>query len=295
MRQKLVGDAIRSPAMSDWGKMSTPTTVSAHGAEIPVMGFGTSGLGRSAAELVAIALRLGYRHIDTARKYGTERGVGDGIRASGVPREEIFLTTKVSHENLRPADFARSVETSLDELKVDYVDLLLIHWPNPQIRLAECMAPLAAAKREGLARHIGVANFTVRLLEEAIRACPEPLVTNQVECHPYLDQTKMIAALRQHGMALTAHCPLGRGRLMGDPVLCAIAHQRKKTLAQIALRWLIQQEIIAAIPRSANPERIAENLDVFDFRLTGEEMDRISALRRPDGRVANPAFAPQWD
>jgi 2,5-diketo-D-gluconate reductase B len=295
MRQKLVGDAIRSPAMSDWGKMSTPATVSTHGAEIPVMGFGTSGLGRNAAELVAIALRLGYRHIDTARKYGTERGVGDGIRASGVPREEIFLTTKVSHENLRPAEFARSVETSLGELRVDHVDLLLIHWPNPQIPVAECMAPLAAAKREGLARHIGVANFTVRLLEEAIRACPEPLVTNQVECHPYLDQTKMIAALRQHGMALTAYCPLGRGRPMGDPVLSAIAHQRKKTLAQIALRWLIQQEIIAAIPRSANPERIAENLDVFDFRLTGEEMDRISALRRPDGRVANPAFAPQWD
>ena len=275
--------------------MSTPATVSVHGAEIPVMGFGTSGLGKSAAELVAIALRLGYRHIDTARKYGTERGVGDGIRASGVPREEIFLTTKVSHENLRPADFARSVETSLRELQVDYVDLLLIHWPNPQIPLSECMAPLAAAKREGFARHIGVANFTVMLLEEAIRACPEPLVTNQVECHPYLDQTRMIAALRRHGMALTAHCPLGRGRLMGDPVLTAIAQERKKTLAQIALRWLIQQEIIAAIPRSSNPERIAENLDVFDFRLTADEMDRISALRRPDGRVANPAFSPAWD
>jgi 2,5-diketo-D-gluconate reductase B len=275
--------------------MTTPTTVSAHGAEIPVMGFGTSGLGKSAAEIVAIALRLGYRHIDTARKYGTERGVGDGIRASGVPREEIFLTTKVSHENLRPADLARSVETSLSELQVDYVDLLLIHWPNPQIPVSECMAPLVAAKREGLARHIGVANFTVKLLEEAIHASLEPLVTNQVECHPYLDQTKMIAALRRHGMALTAHCPLGRGRLIGDPVLSAIAHERKKTLAQIALRWLIQQEIIAAIPRSSRPERIAENLDVFDFRLTAEEMDRISALARPDGRVANPGFAPQWD
>jgi 2,5-diketo-D-gluconate reductase B len=275
--------------------MTTPTTVSAHGAEIPVVGFGTSGLGKSAAEIVAIALRLGYRHIDTARKYGTERGVGDGIRASGVPREEIFLTTKVSHENLRPADFARSVETSLSELQVDYVDLLLIHWPNPQIPVSECMAPLVAAKREGLARHIGVANFTVKLLEEAIRASAEPLVTNQVECHPYLDQTKMNAALRRHGMALTAHCPLGRGRLIGDPVLTAIAHERKKTLAQIALRWLIQQEIIAAIPRSSRPERIAENLDVFDFRLTAEEMDRISALARPDGRVANPGFAPHWD
>jgi 2,5-diketo-D-gluconate reductase B len=275
--------------------MTTPTTVSAHGAEIPVMGFGTSGLGKSAAEIVAIALRLGYRHIDTARKYGTERGVGDGIRASGVPREEIFLTTKVSHESLRAADFARSVETSLSELQVDYLDLLLIHWPNPQIPVAECMAPLVAAKRKGLAQHIGVANFTVKLLEEAIQASAEPLVTNQVECHPYLDQTKMIAALRRHGMALTAHCPLGRGRLIGDPVLSAIAHERKKTLAQIALRWLIQQEIVAAIPRSSRPERIAENLDVFDFRLTAEEMDRISALARPDGRVANPSFSPVWD
>jgi 2,5-diketo-D-gluconate reductase B len=157
--------------------MTTPTTVSAHGAEIPVMGFGTSGLGKSAAEIVAIALRLGYRHIDTARKYGTERGVGDGIRASGVPREEIFLTTKVSHENLRPADFARSVETSLSALQVDYVDLLLIHWPNQKIPVDACMAPLVAAKREGLARHIGVANFTVTLLEEAIHASAEPLVT----------------------------------------------------------------------------------------------------------------------
>ena len=275
--------------------MSTPTIISAHGAEIPVMGFGTSGLGRSAAESVAIALRLGYRHIDTARKYGTERGVGEGIRASGVPRGAIFLTTKVSHENLRPADFARSVETSLGELQVDFVDLLLIHWPNPQIPVSDCMAPLAAAKRDGLARHVGVANFTVKLLEAAIRACPEPLVTNQVECHPYLDQMKMIAALRRHGMVLTAYCPLGRGRLIGDPVLGAIAHERKKTIAQIALRWLIQQETIAAIPRSSNPGRIAENLDVFDFRLTADEMDRIAALKRPNGRVANPAFAPQWD
>jgi 2,5-diketo-D-gluconate reductase B len=276
--------------------MSTPTTISAHGAEIPVMGFGTSSLGKDAAELVAIALRLGYRHLDAARKYGTERGVGDGIRASGVPRAEIFLTTKVSHENLRPADFARSVETSLRELQVDYVDLLLIHWPNPKIPVADCVGSLAAAKRAGLTRHIGVANFNIKLLEQAIRACPEPLVTNQVECHAYLDQTKMLEALRRHGMALTAHCPLARGRLMGDAVLGEIAHDRKKTLAQIALRFLVQQEIVAPIPRSSNPARIAENLDVFDFRLTADEMDRIAALKRPDGRVANPAaYAPEWD
>jgi 2,5-diketo-D-gluconate reductase B len=275
--------------------MNTPT-ISAHGAEIPVMGFGTSSLGKDTAELVAIALRLGYRHLDAARKYGTERGVGDGIRASGVPRAEIFLTTKVSHENLRPADFARSVETSLGELQVDYVDLLLIHWPNPKIPVADCVGPLAAAKRTGLTRHIGVANFNITLLEQAIAACPEPLVTNQVECHAYLDQTRMLAALRQHGMALTAHCPLARGRLMGDAVLGEIAHERKKTLAQIALRFLVQQEIVAPIPRSSNPARIAENLDVFDFRLTADEMARIAALKRPNGRVANPAaYAPKWD
>jgi 2,5-diketo-D-gluconate reductase B len=261
--------------------MSTPATLSANGAEIPVLGFGTSGLGEDAAELVAIALRLGYRHLDTARKYGTERGVGDGIRASGVPRAEIFLTTKVSHVDLRASD---------------YVDLLLIHWPNPRIPVADCMGPLAAAKRAGLARHIGVANFNTKLLEQAIRACPEPLVTNQVECHAYLDQTRMLAALRRHDMALTAHCPLARGRLMGDPVLGEIAHDRKKTLAQIALRYLVQQEIVAPIPRSSNPARIAENLDVFDFRLTADEMERIAALKRPDGRVANPAaYAPEWD
>jgi diketogulonate reductase-like aldo/keto reductase len=275
--------------------MSTPTTLSAHGAEIPVMGFGTSGLGKDAAELVAIALRLGYRHIDTARKYGTEHEVGEGIRASGVPREEIFLTTKVSHENLRPADFARSVETSLGELQVDCVDLLLIHWPNSKILVADCIPPLVAAKRAGLARHIGVANFTTQLLEEAIRACPEPLVTNQAECHAYLDQARMLAALRRYGMVLTAHCPLARGRLMGDPVLGEIARDRHRTLAQIALRYLVQHEIVAAIPRSSNPARIAENLDVFDFRLTAGEMERIAALKRPNGRVANPAFAPEWD
>jgi 2,5-diketo-D-gluconate reductase B len=269
--------------------------LAAHGAEIPAIGFGTGSLGANAAEAVAAALRLGYRHLDAARKYGTERGVGDGMRASGVPRADIFLTTKVSHESLRPSDFAHSVETSLRELQVDYIDLLLIHWPSPQIPVADCMGPLADAKRQGLARHIGVVNFTAKLLDEAIRACPEPLVTNQVECHPYLDQTAVLAACRRHRMVLTAHCPLARGRLIGDPVLNEIAQAKRRTVAQVALRWLIEQDIIAPIPRSSNPRRIAENLDVFNFGLTAEDMARIAALRRVDGRVANPAFAPAWD
>jgi 2,5-diketo-D-gluconate reductase B len=275
--------------------MSPPGgTVTAHGADIPAIGFGTGSLGHAAAEAATAALRAGYRHIDTARKYGTERGVGEAIKASGVARADIFLTTKVSHEDLRPSDFARSVETSLRELQVDYFDLLLIHWPNPQMKVADCMGPLAYVKRQGIARHIGVANFTAKLLDEAVEACPEPLVTNQFECHPYLDQTKVLAACRRHGIVVTAHCPLARGRLFGDPVLGEIARAKGRTLAQVALRWLIQQGIVP-IPRSSDPQRIAENIAVFDFVLSGDEMARIAALRRPDGRVANPAFSPAWD
>jgi 2,5-diketo-D-gluconate reductase B len=270
-------------------------TLSAHGAEMPAIGFGTSSLG-DCGEVIATALRLGYRHIDTAWKYGTERGVGEGIRASGVARGEIFLTTKVSHEYLRADDFARSVEQSLNNLRVDYVDLLMIHWPNPEIPLKEPVAALAKAKRQGLARHIGVANFNIAMLDEAIRLCPEPLINLQAEYHAYLDQTKLIEACRQRGLIFTAYCPLGRGRLLHDPVLADIAARKGRPLAQIALRWLIQQGNILPIPRSSNATRMAENLDVFDFVLTDDEMKRIAALKRPDGRIANPVGrAPTWD
>src|SRR5438874_736756 len=194
--------------------MSAPSipTLSARGAELPAIGFGTSSLG-DCGEIVATALGLGYRLIDTAWKYGSERGVGEGMRASGVPRSEIFLTTKVSHEYLRPDDFARSVDESLRNLGVDFVDLLMVHWPNPEISLAQPIAALAKAKRQGLARHIGVANFNIALLDEAIRFSPEPLVTLQAECHPYLDQSKLLDACRRRGLIFTAYCPLGRGRL----------------------------------------------------------------------------------
>jgi 2,5-diketo-D-gluconate reductase B len=270
-------------------------TLSAHGAEIPAIGFGTSSLG-SCGEIVVTALEFGYRHIDTAWKYGTERGVGEGIRASGVPRNEIFLTTKVSHEYLRTDDFARSVEQSLKNLGVDFVDLLLVHWPNPDIPLHEPIAALAKAKRQGLARHIGVANFNVALLDEAIRLCPEPLVMLQAEYHAHLDQTKLTAACRRRGLIFTAYCPLGRGRLLRDPVLADIAVHKGRPLAQIALRWLIQQGNIIPIPRSSSAKRMAENLDVFDFALSEDEMKRIAALKRPDGRIADPAGrAPAWD
>ena len=274
---------------------SSVPTLAAHGAAIPAIGFGTSGLGAQAAAAVAHALRVGYRHLDAARKYGTEEGVGEGIRSAKVPREELFITTKVSHENLRAADFARSVERSLKALGVDYVDLLLVHWPNAAIPLAETMAALAGAKRDGRARHVGVANFNIALLDEAIRLCPEPLVTLQAEFHPYLDQSTVLDACRRRGMVLTGYCPLGRGRLIDDPTVGEIARARSRSVAQIALRWAVQRGV-APIPRSSNPRRIAENRAVFDFTLSAEEMDRIAALKRRDGRIADPAGrAPAWD
>jgi 2,5-diketo-D-gluconate reductase B len=270
-------------------------TLSAHGAEIPAIGFGTSSLG-DCGEIVATALKVGYRHIDTAWKYGTEPGVGEGMRVSGVPRSEIFLTTKVSHEFLRADDFARSVDESLKTLGVDFVDLLLVHWPNPEIPLSEPIPALARAKRQGLTRHIGVANFNIAMLDEAIRLCPEPLVNLQAEYHAHLDQTKLIEACRRRGLIFTAYCPLGRGRLLRDPVLADIAARKERPLAQIALRWLVQQGNIIPIPRSSNPARMAENLGVFDFALSEEEMKRIAALKRPDSRIADPAGrAPAWD
>lgn len=273
-----------------------PKLASKSGAQIPAIGFGTSQLG-DCGEIVSNALKLGYRHIDTAWKYGSERGVGEGIRASRVPREQIFLCTKVSHEYLRTDDFARSVEESLKNLQVDYVDLLHVHWPTvDHIPLAETMGALAKAKRDGKTRHIGVANFNIALLEEAIRVCPEPLATLQAEHHPYLDQSKVLAACRKLGLVFTAYCPLARGRLFSDPVLGEIAEQKGKTVAQIALRWQMQQGNIAAIPRSSNPKHMADSLHVFDFELTADEMTRIGALKRPDGRIANPkGRAPKWD
>ena len=269
--------------------------VTTHGAEIPAIGFGTSGLASPVGEVVAQALRSGFRHLDAARKYGTEEGVGEGIRAAKVPRAELFITTKVSHENLRSADFARSVEQSLKALGVDHVDLLLVHWPNKAIPLAETMTALGRARRDGLARHLGVANFNIAMVDEAIRLCPEPLVNLQAEFHPYLDQIKVRDACRARGLALTGYCPLGRGRLVDDAVIGDIARRKGKTAAQVALRWSIQNGVVP-MPRSSNPQRIAENIAVFDFTLSDDEMQRIAALARRDGRIADPAGrAPAWD
>lgn len=269
---------------------------------IPRLGFGTGRIGDKTSldaygEVVASALKLGYRHIDTAWKYQTEKAVGEGLRASGVPRDQIFLTTKVSHEYLRADDVARMVDESLANLRVDYVDLLMVHWPSPEnVPLAETMNALAKAKREGKARHIGAANFNIAMLEAAMRLCPEPIENLQVEYHPYLDQSKVLAAVRRLNMPLTAYCPLGRGKLLTDPVVADIARAKGKSVAQVVLRWHLQQPNVLPIPRSSNPGRQAENFNVFDFALSDDEMKRLHVLARPDGRIANPAGrSPVWD
>ncbi len=269
--------------------------VEANGARIPALGLGTMTLkGDVCVTAVSTALKQGYVHLDTAERYGNETEVGEGLRASGLDRGQVFVTTKVYQDKLAPADFEKSFEESLQKLKLSSVDMLLIHWPNPNVPLADTMKVLCKTRADGRARHIGIANFTVPLIEEAVKLATEPLVTNQIEVHPFLDQSKVMAACRRHGLSVTAYCPLARGKVPGDPVLTRIGQAHHKSASQAALRYLIQLGVIV-IPRSSNAGRLAENLAIFDFKLGDAEMAEIGKLKRPDGRVVNPPHAPKWD
>jgi 2,5-diketo-D-gluconate reductase B len=269
--------------------------VESHGAKIPAIGLGTWELrGRACGRIVEQALRLGYRHIDTAQIYENEREVGEGLRASRVRRDDVFVTTKVWTTHFAPNDLERSTKESLTKLRISEVDLLLLHWPNPHVPLQETLGALAHAKKLGMARHIGVSNFTVALIEEAVAACPEPLVCNQVEYHPYLDQTKVRDACVRHGMALVAYSPIAKGRIKTDQVLAQIGSRHGKSAAQVCLRWLVQQNV-AAIPRTSKLERLSENIDIFDFELSADDMRQISALGSAGGRLTDYGFAPKWD
>jgi diketogulonate reductase-like aldo/keto reductase len=270
--------------------------IEANGARIPALGLGTWTLRDEAcSDAVQWALAAGYRHIDTAAMYGNEDAVGAGLRASGLDRDAVFVTTKVWHSDLAPDDLRRSAEASLKRLGLSQVDLLLIHWPNRDIPLADTLRGLNDAKRQGLARHIGISNFSARLVEEAVRLSREPLTVNQCEYHPYLDQGRVRAACRAHGLAFTSYCPLGKGDLIRNPVIRSVASTHGKTPAQVVLRWHVQQPATIAIPKSGNRMRIAENLDIFDFALSDEEMRRISGLAGPDGRMVRPSWPMEFD
>ena len=269
--------------------------VEANGATIPAIGLGTWELrGRPCARIVEQALRLGYRHIDTAQIYENEREVGEGVRASGLKRSEIFVTTKIWTTHFAPNDLLRSAKESLARLRMTEVDLLLLHWPNPQVPLRETLGALAQAKELGLARNIGVSNFTVALIEEAVAVCPAPLTCNQVEYHPYLDQTKVLTACKSFGLALVAYSPVAKGRVKNAEALNRIGERYGKSAAQVCLRWLIQQNVVA-IPRTSKVERLSENIDIFDFSLTDAEMDEVFAMGTRQGRIVDFGFAPKWD
>src|SRR5262245_24241821 len=273
--------------------------VQANGAKIPAIGLGTMTLMDAVCvEAVETALRLGYRHIDTAERYRNESEVGEGLRrglrAAGLAREEVFVTTKVWHDQLATLDFQRSLDQSLKKLELSSVDLLLIHWPNPRVPLKETLDALCKAKRDGRAKHVGVANFTTSLLQDAVKLASEPLVANQIEVHPFIDQDKMLAACRAHGLAVTAYCPLARGQVPGNDVLARIGKAHGRTSAQIALRYLVQHGIIP-IPRTSKADHLAANLAIFDFTLSDAEMTEIARLKQTGLRVVNPPHAPRWD
>jgi 2,5-diketo-D-gluconate reductase B len=270
--------------------------VEAHGARIPALGFGTFRLeGNVARRMVAYALEIGYRHIDTAQMYGNEAEVGAAIEASAVARDEIWLTTKIWPDNFRAADLERAAEASVERLRTE-PDLLLLHWPNPRVPLAETLGALNEVKRRGLTRHIGISNCPSALIRESVAISEEPLILNQIEYHPYLSQRTVLAELRRHGMALTAYSPIAQGKVFSDPTLERIGARHGKNPGQVALRWLIQQDAVTAIPRSSREANARANLDIFDFELSADEMAEIAGLARPDGRIVKAAgMAPQWD
>jgi 2,5-diketo-D-gluconate reductase B len=271
--------------------------VGANGARIPALGFGTYSMSASDVHrMVPAALTAGFRHIDTGQIYRNEAAIGDSIARAGANREDLFLTTKVWVTNYHPARFAASVDASLRKLRSSYIDLLLLHWPSNGVPLADQIGGLEATVAAGKVRHIGVSNFNSALLEDAIRLSTMPLVTNQVEYHPYLQQSLLIERTRRAGMAVTAYCPMAVGRVFREPLLHELAARYRRSVAQIVLRWVVQQEGIVALSRTTNEHRVAENAAIFDFELDADDMAAIHALSAPRSRIVSPpGLAPAWD
>jgi 2,5-diketo-D-gluconate reductase B len=268
------------------------TTV-VQGVEVPKLGYGTWQVtGQAAEDGVADALAIGYRHIDTARAYKNEDEVGKGLKAAGVDRGDVFLTTKIWTEEFAHGDLIAAVEDSLRRLQTDYVDLLLLHWPNPDVPLAESLGAMVEVKDRGLIRNLGVSNFPSALVEEALKHAP--VFANQVEYHPYLGQPALLRQARQNDLLLEAYSPFAHGNLHDDPVLTEIGEAHGKSAGQVALRWLLDQPQVIALPKASSHDRRQQNFEVFDFELSEDERGRIAGLERGQ-RTANPPWAPDWD
>jgi 2,5-diketo-D-gluconate reductase B len=266
-----------------------------HGCQIPALGYGTYKLnGNHCVEAVRDAIQVGYRHIDTAVMYGNEAETGEGMRKSGIPREELFVTTKLWPDSLAPKSIRSTVAESLKYLKSDYIDLLLIHWPNPHIPLDESLGTMDELRVEGKIRFLGVSNFNIAWMEK-VEETGVPVITNQVEYHVLLSQDKLLSWLRERDMFLTAYSPLAKGRLVYHPVLQEIGRKHDKTATQIALRWLVSQDGVAAVPKASSEEKRRKNFNIFDFELDPEDLERIALLEKDQRFVDLPGIAPEWD
>ena len=267
-------------------------TLTVRGVAVPRLGFGTWQItGDAATEAVRDALELGYRHIDTARMYGNEREVGRGLADSSVARGDVWLTTKVWPDNLAPDRLRASAEASLRDLAVDGVDLLLIHWPSKDVPLEDSLTEMVRLREEGLTREIGVSNFPPGMLRRALALAP--VFCNQVEYHPLLGQTALLEIAAEHDLMITAYAPLAHGKALADPTLCTIASEHDRSVAEVAIRWLIEQPHVAAVPKAASHANRRTNFQALDFELTHEDRDRIAALPK-DQREFNPSVAPDW-
>ncbi len=270
--------------------------LSIQGQSMPALGFGTWKLrDAECVKSVDFALNNGYRHVDTAQVYENESEVGEGIKQSGIARSDIFLTTKVWRDNFSGGNVLKSVDESLKKLQTEYVDLLLVHWPFPEVSIAKLVEGVMEAQAKGKAKLIGVSNFTVAQMTEAKKISGGKIANNQVEYHPFLSQKPVLDYTQSNDMVLTAYSPVARGKAINDPVLKEIGLKYGKNAGQVALRWFMQQDNVAAIPKSATPENIKANINIFDFELSADDMKKIASLASPDGRQVNPDFAPKWD
>ena len=261
--------------------------------KVPKLGFGTWRLsGRECLDGVADAVAAGYRHVDTASVYGNEGEVGQGLRSSGVDRSDVWLTTKVWPDDLAPERVRASLERSLRSLDTDYVDLYMIHWPNPRIPLAATLEAMTALREEGRTRELGVSNFTSAQFREALDLAP--VIVNQVEYHVYLDQSALLEVCRERSVELCAYRPLGKGQVTSDPVIAEIAKALAATPAQVALAWLIGQNGVSAVPKASSPQRRRENLGALRLELSADERAAIDALPK-DRRAVQTEWSPDWD
>lgn len=268
-------------------------------ANIPVLGLGTwQSTGQDCIDVVSQGLKMGYEHIDTAQAYDNEKEVGQGIKQSGVARDKFFLTTKIFPDDLKfqPEKLMAAAKRSLENLDTDYVDLLLLHWPDDRVPLSETIPALCELQKQGLTRHIGVSNFNIANLTEAKKHADVPIVVNQVEFHPFIKQQTLQTFLNNHHILLEAYSPLARGDVFDNEIIKKIADKHGITPAQVSLAWILSDKDRVAIPKTSNPDHLQGNLDAIDVKLSADELEQIGGLARSDGRkIEHPDYTPEWD